>query len=384
MKTAGIWTLAVLFALLGVFLGGVSPAHATTLADSLAHGPLIIGAVLGANMPTMSDLAKAMGPDNKLARIAEVLNLQNEILDDMVWKEGNTTTGWIGSVRTGLPSVVFRLVNQGVPPSKATEAQLTEQAARLEGWHEVDEALAELAPNLGEYRLSRATPFLEAMSQTFASKLFYGNYGLAPEEFTGLATRFSTSVQATAASGANVIKAGGAGADNTSIWLVNWHPDTVFGIYPMNTQAGLQHKDLGLQVAETTAGIAGNRMMVYRDQFIWRVGLAVADWRSIVRIANIDISDTIADTAGASVKLIELMARAIDRIQGPRGRLVFYAPRNIKSILRLQAMNKSANALGIEPAATQFGEARPGGTVTFLGIPVRTVDALLQTEAVVP
>jgi hypothetical protein len=96
-------------------------------------------------MPTMADFAKLLGPNDQIARTIEMLNQSNEILDDMVWQEGNTTTGWMGNVRTGLPSVVFRLVNQGVPPSKATTAQLTEQAARMEGWVEVDEALAELA-----------------------------------------------------------------------------------------------------------------------------------------------------------------------------------------------------------------------------------------------
>lgn len=376
--------LVFLPALLLMVLG--APANAATIAsthDWLA-APAIMGATLGANMQTMADLAKSFGPDNKIAKVIEYLNLTNEILDDAVVQEGNTTTGWMGTVRTGLPAAVFRLVNQGVPPSKSTKAQLVEQAGRMEAWSEVDEALAELAPDLGAYRLSEAQPFFEAMNQTATSKLFYGNAGLAPEEFTGFAPRFSTSVQATAASGANVIKAGGAGADNNSIWLINWHPQTVFLIYPKGTQAGIQHNDLGLETAETTAGIAGNRMRVYRDQFIWRVGLAVPDWRSVVRIANIDESDMVADTAGSTIKLIEYMSRAIDRIQGPRGKLAFYAPRTVKSILRVQALNKSTNALSIEQGLNQFGQQRPGGAVNFLGIPVRTVDALVNTEALVP
>jgi hypothetical protein len=354
-----------------------------TLSDGTSI-PIAIAATLGATMPTMADFAKLLGPNDQIARTIEMLNQSNEILDDMVWQEGNTTTGWMGNVRTGLPSVVFRLVNQGVPPSKATTAQLTEQAARMEGWVEVDEALAELASDLGEFRNSQAFPMMESFNQTLASKLFYGNYGLAPEEFTGLATRFSTSVTANAANGANIIKAGGAGADNMSIWLINWHPATVFGIYPKGTQAGLVRNDLGLETVEATNGIAGNRLRAYREQFVWRCGIAVPDWRSVVRIANISQAGLLADTAGASVKLIEYMSRAIDRIQGPRGRLVFYAPRTAKSILRVQALNKSTNALGIEEGLNQFGQQRPGGTVTFLGIPVRTVDALLNTEATVP
>jgi hypothetical protein len=377
------WALILVVPALLIAAIGSTPGVIGALGDGLIL-PLIVGATLGANMPTMADLAKLMGPDNRIARVIEMLNLSNEILDDAVVQPANDGTAWKGAVRTGLPPVVFRLVNQGVPPTKSTTAQLVEQTARMEGWSEVDEMLAELAPDLAEFRLSQASPFFESMNQTAASKIFYGNAGLAGEEFTGFAPRFSTSVQATAASGANIIKAGGSGSDNTSIWLVNWHPQTVFLIYPQGTQAGIQHKDLGLQVVESTAGIAGNRLMAYRDQFVWRIGLAMPDWRSVVRIANIDISDLIADTAGATVKLIEYMARAIDRIQGPRGRLVFYAGRTPKSILRVQAMNKSANALGIEKGLNQFGAERPGGTLTFLGIPVRTVDGIVNTEAAVP
>ena len=42
---------------------------------------------------------------------------------------------------------------------------------------------------------------------------------MAPEEFTGLSVRYSDT---TAVNGDNVLLAGGAGADNASIWLVAW------------------------------------------------------------------------------------------------------------------------------------------------------------------
>jgi hypothetical protein len=380
-KNLGLWALIVMIPVLALSLFA-GPAIALTVSIGPKYFS-IVGATLGANMVTMADYAKLLGPDDKLAPIIEMLNVKNSILDDIPWQEGNMTTGHRVVVRTGLPAVVFRLVNQGVPPSKSTAAQLDEQAARLEAWNEVDEMIAELASDLNQFRLSQALPYFESMRQTFTSKLFYGNFGLAPEEFTGLSLRFSTSVAANAASAQNVIKAGGAGADNTSIWLINWGPG-IFGIYPKGTRAGLEHNDFGKETVESTAGIAGNRLRAYREQFIWRAGIAVPDWRSVVRIANVDVSDLVADTAGATVKLIEYMSRAIDRIGPTDGKLVFYASRTVKSILRVQALNKSTNALSIEGGLTQFGQAVPGGDLRFLGIPVRTVDAILGTEAVVP
>jgi hypothetical protein len=115
------------------------------------------------------------------------------------------------------------------------------------------------------------------------------------------------------------------------------------------------HNDLGKGVIETTTANnapAANRMMGYRDQYVWRVGLAVEDWRSVVRIANIDTSDLLADTAGATVKLIEYMSRAIDRIQGPARQPGVLRNRTVKSILRVQALNKSTNAL-VDPGRAQ-------------------------------
>jgi len=381
IKTGLTWAAIFVASVFAVALLGVPVAHALATHDPSFWLIPVMGVTIGTPMITFSDIAKRLGPDDKIAKIVELLNQSNEILDDAIVVESNMPAGHRVTVRTGLPAVVFRLANQGVPPSKSTTAQFDEQCCRIEGWSEIDEMETDLVTDLAAFRLSESAPFFESMNQTMATALFYGNVGLTPEQFTGLAVRYSST---TAGNGQNILKApSGSGGDNTSIWLVNWHPQTVFLTYPKGTTAGLQHNDLGLGVITATAGVAGSRLRGYRDQYVWRVGLVVQDWRSVVRIANVDTSDLIADTAGATVKLIEYMSRSIDRIQGPRGKLVFYTNRTVKSILRIQALNKSAAALAVQPALNQFGEDRAGGELTFLGIPVRTVDALLPTEALI-
>ena len=62
------------------------------------------------------------------------------------------------------------------------------------------------------------------------------------------------------------------------------------------------------------------------------------------------------------------------------GRAAFYTNRTIKSFLRVQGLDKSQNALSIPAALTQFGNPVRGG-LEFLGIPVKTVDALAENEA---
>lgn len=381
MKRILSWAGAFLVAAFCIAVFGTpTPAHAEpvrSLTDSLDI--TIMGATLGANVHTLADLAKRMGPDGKISAIIEMLGVSNEILEDMLWKEGNLPTGERTTIRTGLPTVAWRLLNSGVQPSKSTTAQADVQAGKLEAWCEIDEELVKLNGNTAEYRMSEATAFLEAMNQEFAQTLFYGNASTAPEEFTGFAPQYSS---LTATNGQNIISGGGAGADNTSIWLIGWGPTTVHGLYPKGSKAGIEHRDLDLQVVESTAGIGGSRMMAYRDQWKWDCGVVVRDWRYAVRIANIDISALIADTTGATVKLIEYMGKAIHRIP-TRGnvRLAFYANRTVQSMLTLQALNKSTSALSLQDAMSQFGHNI--SEMRFLGIPIRTCDALLETEATV-
>ncbi|HXF44852.1 MAG TPA: hypothetical protein VNK91_01920 [Burkholderiaceae bacterium] len=344
----------------------------------------ILGATLGATVATLADWAKRLDPDGKVPTIVELLSQTNDILKDMLYKEGNLPTGERVTVRTGLPTVAWRLLNQGIATSKSTTAQVDEHAGMLEAFSEVDKDLAELNGNTEAFRLSEAQAFIEAMNQEMASTLIYGNNGTAPEEFLGFAPRYA-SLSATNAQ--NILSAGGVGSDNTSVWLVVWGANTVFGVFPKGSKAGLVHENLGLQTVQTGTGIGTGRMRAYQDHWQWKNGLVLKDWRYAVRIANIDVSDLVAATGtqagSASTELIKLMARAIDRIPAMgMGKPVFYANRTVMSHLRIQALNKSNSAVAFSEAINQFGERIQTG-LTFLGIPVRMVDQLLETEAAV-
>ena len=198
-------------------------------------------ATLASNVLTLADFAKRVDPDGKVPSIVELLSQSNEILQDTLWMEGNLPTGHRTTVRTGLPTVAWRLLNQGVQPPKSTTAQVDEQCGMLEAWSEVDKDLAMLNGNTAAFRLSEAQAFIEAMNQEMASTLFYGNAGLGPEEFTGLAIRYS---DVAATNGQNILDAGGSGSDNASIWLVAWGAQTVHGIFPKGSKAGLIHEGM--------------------------------------------------------------------------------------------------------------------------------------------
>lgn len=319
------------------------------------------------------DIAKRLDPDGKIAKIVELLSQDNGIVDDIPFKEANEMTSHLTTVRTGLPSVYWRLLNAGVQPSKSTTAQIKEGIGMLEAWSMCDVKLAKMSGNEKQYRLSEATAFLEAMTQEAAQTIFYGNNATAPEEFNGLAIRYSSS---SATNGQNIIKAGGSGSDNSSIYLVCWGEQTVHGIYPKGSKAGIDHIDHGTQVEQNAGGVTGAQMVVYKEQFTWDMGIALKDWRYVVRICNIDISDL---AGGSAADLTDLMIKATHRIPNKNmGKCVFYMNRTVFQYLDLQRRS-DVIAGGCLDYAVVDGKA----IYSFRGIPVKVVDALLETEATV-
>ena len=333
-------------------------------------------ATIGTTTLSLNDWAKRIDPNGKTPMIAELLSQHNEILTDMQWQEGNLPTGHRTTVRTGLPTVAWRLLNGGVATSKSTTAQIDEQCGMLEAWSEVDRDLAELNGNVSAFRLSEAAAFIESMNQEMAQTLFYGNAGTAPEEFTGLSPRYSAI--SGAANASHVLTGSGAGSDNSSVWLVVWGPQTLHGIYPKGSNAGLMHEDLGLATIESAGGIGtGTRMRAYRDHWQWKCGIALRDWRFAVRICNIDISNLVAKSSAAD--LIELMIKAIHRIPAlTMGKPVFYMNRTVFQMLDIQRRDDVITGGGLT-----YADVDGVMTANFRGIPVRKCDALLETEATI-
>lgn len=333
---------------------------------------------------TLADWAKRTDPDGRIPIIAELLSQSNEILEDCVFKEGNLPTGERVIVRTGLPAVYWRALNQGIPSSKSTTAQVDEAAGILEARSEVDKDLAMLNGNTAQFRLSEDTAFLEAMNQTQATTLFYGNPATDPKTFLGLAPRYSDIGVGSPQNAQNILSAGGSDATaNTSIYLVVWGDQTVYCHFPKGSKAGLIHEDLGEQ---TVYNADGTRLQAYATRYQWKNGLVVKDWRYVVRICNINVNDLVAQTgtqaSTAATAIIKLMARAMYRIPNmAMGRAAFYMNRTVHSGLSVAALDKSQYVLKVNEGLSQFG--MPYSWLSFLGVPLRRVDAIVNTEAVV-
>jgi hypothetical protein len=327
---------------------------------------------LATTHPTLLDLTKRLDPDGKIATISEMLTQTNEVLEDMVWVEGNLPTGHRTTVRTGLPTPTWRKLYGGVQPGKSRVLQVTDACGMLEAYAEVDKALADLNGNTAAFRLSEDRAHIEGINQELVSTLFYGNESTEPEAFTGFAPRFNDQA---AENGTNILTSAATpdGSDNASIWLVVWGPNTVHGIYPKGSMAGLHMEDKGQVTIENIDG-AGGRMEAYRTHYRWDCGLSVRDWRYVVRI-NFDLEDIVASGATGPV-LDSLMRKAMRRIPSlGMGRPAFYANRDTLDAIDDQAANKGTLAF-------KTVEDAQGKLVNkFLGVPIRRVDALLSTES---
>lgn len=328
-------------------------------------------AVLATTHPTLVDFANRQDPNGQIAAIVEILNQTNEVLDDMVWVEGNLPTGNKTTVRTGLPKPTWRKMYGGVQPSKSTTAQITDNTGMLEAYAEVDKAMADLNGNTAAYRLSEDRAHIEGISEELAQTIFYGNEGVKAEAFTGFSPRYN---DLSAGNADNIIDAGGTGSDNASIWLIGWGPQSTFGIIPKGSTAGLQMTDKGQVTIENIDG-NGGRMEAYRTHYRFDAGLTVKDWRYVVRIANIDKS-LLSKDASTGADLLSLMADAVERLPALGGvRPVFYANRTIRSWLRKQAINATKQStLTMERIMDRSFPA-------WDGIPIKRVDRLAADEA---
>jgi hypothetical protein len=338
--------------------------------------------------PSLLDVALRTDPDGKIPIIAEMLSQSNDYADDLPWVEANEFTGHEFVFRTSIPAGAWRQYNQGVPYSKSTTAKGRVQMGMLEDYSQVDRALAEHSGNKEKFRESEDVAFMEGMSQTIAQTFWYGNTAATPAEFMGLSPFYNTISTSTAQNASNVLSGGGSSNNNTSLWLVGWSPETIFGVYPRGTQAGLAMEDKGDVVPGFDS--AGNRFEAYTSWFRQQAGLCPKDWRYAVRLCNIDV--TSAGLAGANaidffatmaemLLLFPKMTKAtsgIVKTDAPMDdtgiRSVFYCNRTARHWMDVQAMRDRNVLLRINDYA---GIPVDG----FRGIPIKIVDQITNTEA---
>lgn len=332
-------------------------------------------AALSSTMLTLLDLARRTDPDGTGAKVVEVLHQQNEMLEDMVWMQGNLETGHQATIRTGIPAPTWTKIGGGITPAKSTTAPIKFATGKMQALSEVPADLLELASDPAAARFIEERAFIEGMNQELQSTLLYGNSGSEPEAFTGLATHYNS---LSAQNADNIIDAGGSSTDNRSIFLVYWSDSTVFGIVPKHVSGGMKVTDYGKGwIEDASNGSNTGRMLAYRTHFEMHAGLVVADWRAAVRVCNIDKSNLNAAISGSSADLADLMFQAMELVPAAAriGRPAFYMDRYTLTMLRRQLAKSTANS------TLQYRDVGGIKVAEFHGVPIRRVDAMASDEA---
>lgn len=337
---------------------------------------------------SLMDLARRTDPDGDAADIAELLSQANEIYDDLVWKEGNTNTGHVYTVRTGIPAGTWRYLNAGVPVSHSTTAQGRINCGMLEGDSTIDLKLLEMADNRNKFRYEEDNAFLEGMAQTVAGQMVYGNALLNPASFTGFEAFYNTVNSATADNASNVFDGAGTASNNTSLLLIGWSPRAIYGVFPKGSAAGLKLEPLDYtQVAYDSVG---NKYRAAVTWFRQEAGFCVEDWRWGSRLCNLDVTSaglggtTPYDIFATMSKMVLRLPKAgrtvsgIDQTDaksemGNVARPAFYANRTLRGFMDIQAIRDKNVLIGMKDYA---GEP----VLTYRGLPVRVLDQLLSTE----
>lgn len=338
-------------------------------------------ATVGNSFLGLADVYKRTDQNRNITPVIEALNIINPVMEDAVMIEANQGTKHLSTIRTGLPSVTWGKLYQGVAQSKSTTQQVEDTTGFVEGMSTVDERLLEISKNPAAVRMSEAEPFLEAMSQDVATNFFYSDTATTPERFKGLAARYG--VLGGSGAGNQIVSAAGAGSDNTSVWFVTWGTAQTSLIYPEGTTAGISRQDMGRQ---RVLDANGNPFYAKEEMFRQHVGVRVGDWRFNSRIANIDVSDVIAGT----VDLYKFMRQAYYKLQTRRnrkiqnggmvstGRTVIYMNRTILEALDALGTQSTNGALKLTPMELEGKEV-----MTYRGMPIRETDSIINAETVV-
>jgi len=334
---------------------------------------------LGAELLTLADVAKSK--DKQIGKVAEVLVESNAMLNDIPYMEMNEGTIHKEDIRSALPEVFYRKANQPIPASKSTIEERTFQASHFESKSQIDKAVAERGgmDRVAYNRWNQAMGHLQAHAQELADLMILGSPVTSNLKTAGFFDIYST-LDPNEETSKQIVDAGGSGSDNTSILKVHWGPQSVFGIFPKGTTSGLTRTDRskGGQLVKIEGidenGKAGS-FWGYEEDFETDHGLVVKDFRQAGRIANIDVSNLVSGASAAD--LIDLMISLnykIDSLSNGKG--VWYTNRTIEAHLHKQALTKVGAAGGLS-----FENFEGKRILTFLGDPVRRMDAILTTES---
>lgn len=334
-------------------------------------------------MLSLSELIKRLDPNGNVAPVVSILEENNELIPDIKWNEGNLINGDQITIETSEPDVYWLHENVGIPSSHSTTAIITETCGKLGACSDVSADLLERYDFDPVYRLQEDKAVIRAIGKKATSHFFYGSKATNPEAFDGFTPRYNK--LSGERNSKNVVDCGGRTKDGelTSLWIVGWG-DKVGGIYPKGTKAGIQETDEGpVWIDDGTK--RNTQIKILRTTYKWNIGLAVKDWRYVVRLCNIPLSALRSGTGIGTgdtregKNLLMYIIEGLSKLPAEaRNQARIYANNDVLSALNTIALRSQSNVVKFMETTNEFGKT--GAWSSFLGVPLRRVDQLVNTE----
>ena len=338
---------------------------------------------------TLTDILSNYSSADAAARFVlpkRVLDRMTPLVKMLPLKASNNILSNIATRTDSLPVASTRRFNEGIQATASKNIPINDPIALFEDYSEVDKDLWEIQNDPNAWRADQDMNHIEGLFQLMESMLLYGSLAVNPGAFNGLSTRFNnlTSLpNGDATWKPNVWNGGASTGSTTSAWMIEFGDDSVYGIYPPNTPAGLSVRDLGEVTKELASGTTAVGMnylyQVLRTMLRWYLGIQIADERAVQRIANINPTALSSNNFDENV-FIEAknwLPRA-----GEAPGTVILVNRDLKTQIDIRAVSQKINTYFTPPSNGSmdvFGKA----VTRFQNIPIYTAEKILSTESVV-
>lgn len=281
---------------------------------------------------TAIEQVKRSGFDLDSRRIIEQMSVTNEMLLDAPIVMANDRTVNTQVIRTALPSATHRVYNQGVGSAASQTDVIHDVVAQLAIYSKVDKSLVDNSANPQAFLMGEQVAFIDGLAQDQAFDIFYGNHTKNVACINGFATR-----RAKLNNDGTCITAGGSTPNKqTSIYLVKWGNSNVKYIYPREASGlGVKRVDKGVQTISAENGKGEHE--AYVNYYQADYGIAIGDQRSLIRIANVDISST-------SLKgedLIKLILKAKAYLPQGDGTVSILCNKDVMSLFDIATIEKN-------------------------------------------
>lgn len=319
---------------------------------------------------------------------ARVLDRMTPLLKVLPMIESNNVLSNVATRTDYLPTPSNRRFNEGVSPTAAHNVPITDPMALFEDYSEVDVEECKLQNNPTAWRQDQDESHMEGFRQAAENAMWYGSLASNLGGFNGFATRFNNLESYPNGDSSwlpNVWNNGSSTAASvTSIWIVEFGPKKVYGLYPRNTPGGLLVEDLGQATKEISTSSGGGPTLnklyqVWRTHFRWYLGLQVNDERCVQRIANINPTILASNNFDENV-LIEAKNQLPSMGEAP-GTAIFMN-RSLATQVDIRAVSQKLNVTYFASEAKE-GDVFGQRVRRFQNIPIFVSEKITSTETVV-